>query len=312
VGIDGGDNYTNKPDVVWSDDHTRLWNVLCDLYAISHKTLGSTTPTLISPIDIAAWIFTNENAEHTDVFVDFCYKYGQSDNLKIENAFGNFASAAETYNAYIKYNDFSNHKMANAIAACKTPFNFVRVHTGDKFYIANLEMEVLFTHEDMLPNRISYYGDTSTVYRFTMHNTNATTYEKQGVATTAIWLGDLYEGGSNQMAAMFGEYLKSDMAQLSNHGGGYGATLALYNLIQPIAVFCPVNKTAFAERANAQGTGAYLAMNSISSVRYIFVQDDYNLTITLTSAGPNFNTFYDAYGKQAISFNTTTVIKITK
>jgi hypothetical protein len=96
-------------------------------------------------------------------------------------------------------------------------FKYVKVHAGQKFYLANLEIEVLTTYDDLNPYRIDAQNDTNTVLRFSMYTTNESG-QRVGEPVTSLWAGDSNKRQSRHMCAMYGSYLQSDMVQMAHHG----------------------------------------------------------------------------------------------
>jgi beta-lactamase superfamily II metal-dependent hydrolase len=102
----------------------------------------------------------------------------------------------------------------------------ITVRTGMEFYLCNAKVEILYTEEDHFPNQLNDFNDTSTVTRLTL------------AGQTFLFLGDASYVAQDNMIAMYGADLKSDIVQLSHHGWD-GNRLDLYKLVKPHAVFWP-------------------------------------------------------------------------
>ena len=300
VVIDGGGS-NRQPT-----DRLRLFRVLRDLYTQAHGT----EPTVAAPITIAAWYLTHQHYDHYANFVDFCGTYGSQ--VRVERVFANFPSDSECYNSYDP-----NQTVRNGLPALSRKvlggMKYYKLHSGQKLYLRNLELEVLYTHEDIYPNTIDMFNETFTVIRFTVHNTDGKG-NRQGKSTSMLWLGDLHTKGSQCLRAMYGSYLKSDMAQMAHHGYE-GCELRLYQLAAPTLLFWPAGfDTAFWWEIDdyfCDNDGNYeefqeinyRVVRDISSIKYILVADRYNTTITLTKNGPDYNHLYDAGGSGSPSFS---------
>jgi beta-lactamase superfamily II metal-dependent hydrolase len=81
-----------------------------------------------------------------------------------------------------------------------------KLHTGQHFFIRNLEFEVLGTHEDLHPLPITRFNDSSTILLMTV----------DGCKT--LFLGDSNVAESTILVARYGSYMKSDIVQVAHHG----------------------------------------------------------------------------------------------
>ena len=169
---------------------------------------------------------------------------------------------------------------------------YYKVRTGWKFYIRNVEFEVLFTHEDLCPERINFFNESSTAIRMTIYNTDGQG-NRQGTPTTALWLGDLYVKGSQFLRATYGDYLQSDMCQVAHHGYN-GCEWELYQLVQPKCLWWPAAysevtgwQTSETGNTNGRDVDRHLYYD-LTSAQYIIVCDLQNVTVTVTKDGPQY------------------------
>ncbi len=286
--IDGGASISSK-------DRDRMWSVLSDLY---QKCFGA-LPDGEHPIRIAAWYMTHGHADHFENFFAFCEKYGKS--VILETLIANFPSNEEGYNSYDP-----NYKVRDSLVLLssylKEGVTYYKVHAGQKFFVRNIELEVLYTHEEMYPQTIELFNDTSTVIRMGIYSTDGKGIPADAKPVeTAIWLGDLHLRGSKNLRAMFGDLLKSDMVQLAHHGLN-GCEWELYQLIAPACVWWPTNGPNMYWQGNYAGYDHYcfytdyMVFNHLESVEYIISNDGFNTTVTVTSDGA----VYDLTGPYAI------------
>ena len=280
VVLDGGH------DQEGSGDYIRLYRVLCDLYYLAH---GHNPDQTENRIRLAAWYLSHAHADHAYNFTRFAENYGS--RIDAERLIANFASDSETYNSYDP-NPTTRDRVSTICGYFKTRMVYYKVHTGWKFYLRNVECEVLYTHEDLVPERIDLFNETSTVIRMTIYNTDGNG-NRQGTPTTAIWLGDLHLKGSEFLRATYGNYLKSDMCQVAHHGYR-GCETAFYQLVAPTCLWWP---GSFDEVTGYMTNGAsnlyyrktdYYLRYELTSVRYIIVNDLQNVTVTITKDGPQF------------------------
>ena len=234
----GGLNEDHRePDILW-----RLLN-------IRYQQIFGELPTPERPIHVAAWIITHSHWDHYGAFREFIDKYGKSELFQMDYMIGNFPSRSSVFG--IVNQDILNMGtpavMQRLHDGMRKDFTFLKVHAGQKFYFANLEMQVLMTYDNISPARIYNQNDTSTVTRFSLQATNEKG-EKVGAPYVMLWLGDANNNESRFLCAMYGEYLKSDSTSVAHHGN-IGCESDLYNTVKAATVWWP---------HNARGARGYL------------------------------------------------------
>ena len=283
--IDGG----NKRDA----DVTRIWNILVDLYKQGHSDM---MPTPKNPIRVVAWYNTHGHGDHIGSTLQFINKYCKNYTqypVTIDYLIANYPSDEGYYNCYRDKNSNSsirdNMKEYSAMiqdAPGETAgMQFIRVRTGQKFYIANVEFEVMFTPEDFYPARTNTYNDTCTVIRTLMHHTKDGAIT-EGSSTSVMWLGDAYPTSASYMRAMYGSYLKSDVVQMSHHGTG--ADWNIYGLIAAKCAIIPAKRVSYLSALGKTSSLMYKITFSSKTVEYIIVADLCNYTLVLTQTGFNY------------------------
>ena len=98
-----------------------------------------------------------------------------------------------------------------------------------RFYLGNAAFEILHTPNDLYPQTPHFFNDTSIVWRMLMNG------------ESSMWLGDIADRGSDVLCAKYGDYLKSDVVQVSHHGY-VGGTVELYEKIAGRIALWPVNQ----------------------------------------------------------------------
>ncbi len=214
---------------------TDLWNLLSKT---NERITGAPTSAQ-NPVRIAAWLLTHSHSDHSTAFLSVLSSHAAE--IRMDYILGNFPAPTAAYtNANTDVMDMGRQeKFERYTALVPDGFKFVKVHAGQKFYLANLEIEVLTTFEDLNPARIQTGNDTNTVTRFTMYNTNEQK-ERVGDPVTSVWLGDANALQSRHLCAMFGDYLESDMVQLAHHGNT-GCEKDLYTLVNAKVLWFPVD-----------------------------------------------------------------------
>ena len=293
-----------------------LWNLL---KATNERITGLPTSTE-NPVRIAAWVLTHSHTDHYHNFLTVLTAHAAE--IRMDYILGNFPSSTSVYRA--RNQDAMDmgkmglfERYTNLVPG---GFKFVKVHAGQKFWLANVEIEILTTYEDLNPARIYTANDTNTVTRFTLHNTNEAG-ERVGEPTTIVWLGDANALQSRHMCAMFGSYLESDMVQLAHHGNT-GCEKDLYTLINAKVLWFPVDYwrvELFALNVDAR----YAALCDINlhaitlpRMQYVFVSGnqnkadgsnpgDYNLCLPFSAETgmPDYDGIYEGLTGEPLTYD---------
>ena len=175
------------------------------LWEITGKQSGDT-------VRIAGWYVTHAHTDHyrgMERFFKECNQYLQLDrvffgltSLNTDNEVISDGSGAAGYRKIIE--------IINTYCADDDP-QFLRLHTGQVFSLADVTFEILHTHEDAVDSTtgetlIKNYNDVSPFVRITIDG------------QTFLILGDAYKVGmSKAMANWSSDYLRSDGIQLAHH-----------------------------------------------------------------------------------------------
>lgn len=289
-----------------SNDEVRLYNVLKDL----HTKVHGKAPDKDNPIRISAWLISHEHSDHFGVFNLFCNKYGPQSDVLIERLLYNFSSDEENYNT-----GNPETKIRNNLATLQSNadnFDAIKVHAGEKYYIANTEIHILYTHEEIYPQRLEFFNNSSTVFRLSLGITDAeknTVVSKSNIARTEtlILLGDLERVGSMWLRSMYSTEIESTMVQVAHHGYN-GCEEKLYKNINPVVLWWPTPNGTFIDQTKKDGSDWIRAANygvahEIPNVRMIIVHGDFNTTLTLTKNGPDYENLYDALEHDVVQVN---------
>ncbi len=109
-----------------------------------------------------------------------------------------------------------------------------KVQAGQRFYIRNLCFDVLCTHEDVYPQKLDDFNDTSVVV----------SVEVDGCRI--LIPGDASAKESAVLEARYGETLKSDIVQIAHHGHS-GLSENAYRLINADLCVFPITEIKFWE-----------------------------------------------------------------
>lgn len=282
--IDGGNNDDTQS---YGTERENLWNALVTLY---RKAYGR-DPSTASPIRIAAWYNTHAHGDHTKTFISFLQDYASL--VKLDYILANLPGEKEVYPTKGDRGGLDDNKLDQILNTFGVGFKYVKLHTGQVLYLANIKIEVLMTHEDLNPTPINQYNDTNTVLRFFIGNKDSDT------VTTVLWPGDsgLYQ--SRFLCAMYGSYLQSEIVQVAHHGN-IGCDIAFYETVKARALLWPNRQATYdnyVKHSNRTRQWPYNVdyhlTHNIEELQYILVSTLYDFTIPFTKDGPDYKNIYD-------------------
>ena len=155
---------------------------------------------------IRAWVMTHSHNDHYPAFQMFAKRSKRNPQFTVEHVIVS-PLKNETYTLneeelYLSDADFQSD--VASLSGAKVVF----AHTGMQFTFCNLKMEILYAPE-------SHYKTTTEIWNF--NNTSVVTrlYDKD---YSMLFTGDVGIQGSTIMETLYGDYLKSDICQISHHG----------------------------------------------------------------------------------------------
>ena len=196
-------------------------------------------------ITIAAWFITHTHTDHTGMLVG---NFAKFKDMKIEKFLVNFISQDE-HNRSMNSTQYGSAWTASSGNGWKQMQNIANalgtklqtVHVGQTFYLANVKMDILYTLESYAPKVCNTFNTSSITAKFTFDT-----------GDTCLITGDTTGFGLDIVNKMFGDYIKSDIVQISHHGantGGYDrGTMSFYTTAAPKTLLWPVGPAAYAER----------------------------------------------------------------
>ena len=185
-------------------------------------------------IVIAAWYLTHAHSDHTPAFNDFITRH--STDVTIRQVVYNFTSM-EQY--ALKEAGATAENVRTTLAILENKSDIVKTHTGQVFHYPGATVEMLFTFDDYRPKDLPYVNATSLIFRVTLGG------------QTIMILGDASEHITPMACKMYGNYLKSDIVQVSHHGYD-GATPELYNRIAAHTALWPSGETVFTKQSSRE------------------------------------------------------------
>ena len=182
---------------------------------------------------IRAWVLTHSHQDHVEAFMTFAERARAEERFIVEHIIVSPLNPDEyTLNEKDDVNYLSGdfYQDAEAFTGAKVIF----AHTGMTFAFGNLRMEVLYAPESHFKqtNQILYFNNTSLVTRLYDNN------------YSALFLGDVGHTGTDLMVEYYGDYLQSDMCQVSHHGLK-DVPLSFYEVVQAPLLFFPCNQDLY-------------------------------------------------------------------
>ena len=177
---------------------------------------------------VSLWLLTHPHEDHVEMFA-YNAKYFKA-HIELKMLGYNFpiepCTEVDATGRY--WNEYYHHAIEAQRAAHFPDAITWTGHTGQKLYLADAEIEVLYTHEDYYPGAIYSANDCNTNYRISV----------DGVSMMV--LGDS-DRGNELMTTMYGNTLRAEMVQAAHHGTNGPAQM--YITMDPKVVFWPHNET---------------------------------------------------------------------
>ena len=202
------------------EDAQRLYEIL-----LSRTPAGTRT-------QIAMWLFTHPHFDHIELATEFILQ--NAVNIDIKAFAYQFPDCKQMSTIEVNQEvDKLIKDLEISIYEGYPEANIYTLHTGQTYYFKGLEIEILFTGEDFYPLQATSYNDTSAAWRMRFDS-----------GKKVLFLGDCMCKSCQQLALTYGEYLKSDILQVTHHGL-LGGDKELYQLIDPTVCFWATSEERF-------------------------------------------------------------------
>ena len=190
-------------------------------------------------IHIAGWFITHGHDDHVAQFANYLDFYMQ--DTVIDKIYMNLIP--------LNHRDSDNWMFANKMYDANTrraiaehpEIELVRLHTGMTFYIDNLRLDALCSHEDVFPADNANYNDSSIVLMVTAEGSKV------------LIPGDAGHEESYVLEERYPEYLKADIVQQAHHCH-FGTTERFYELVGAKCVLFPATQIKFDETWDIHST----------------------------------------------------------
>lgn len=215
-------------------------------------------------IVITAWYMSHTHGDHQQSLLSFLRE--KYKNVKLESVLYNYTTS-EQYNSITTGADGANSakNFASNLSTYlgSTDTKIIKPHSGQIYSYGSTTVEILYTVEDVLPQKLDYLNTSSLVIRV-----NVGEHSMLALADTTHVSGDILKN-------MYGTYLESDMVQLAHHGT-YPGYASLYNTIKAPVLIWPSNmKNVKAQITN----GAVVA--ALNQATDVYVANSGNITLPI-------------------------------
>ena len=146
---------------------------------------------------IAAWLITHPHTDHVDAFYDFTQKYNTMVDLEMV--------ICNLPNSEMDRVEQSN-KVYNGTTIQYPNARFVVAHIGQRFAFAGLDLDILFTYENLY--------DASHIES---SNLSSMVFSMEMPGGRMIITGDMYTQGCKIINAIYAEDLQCDVVQFCHH-----------------------------------------------------------------------------------------------
>lgn len=266
--------------------NARIWDQLC----ARHREIYGSEPTAANPIHVAAWYITHAHADHYASANWLISSHLADPKFKMDYLIGNYPSSSSIYSS-LNDDIMGMNGTVTTLKSSTTDTRFIKAHTGQKFYFANLEMQIMMTYDDLNPQRQHNQNDTSTTIRFTLTSQDAPSAKP----ITMMWLGDANKQESRWMCGMYGSYLKCDTVQIAHHGN-IGCETDLYQYINAEVVFFAHNLNGFNSYMHGSSKPALVDQYAVygnPNTKYVFIADRGYTTLKIKNGVFDFDHIYD-------------------
>ncbi len=186
---------------------------------------------------VAGWYLSHAHEDHIAKFLDVI-EYHKNE-IDIETVYYNFPDAY--HRDYLYWGEVNLNMTLRFERVMKENPDIKKVilHTGQRFFVRNLEFVTLCTHEDVYPTVFSDFNNTSTALMMFAEGSKV------------LIPGDCSAESDKVLVGRYGDYLKCDVVQMSHHGHS-GTSPEFYRLADAECVLFPITEIKFYEELPRQ------------------------------------------------------------
>lgn len=181
---------------------------------------------------VEGWFISHGHEDHTGKAMDILEFF--PDRLDIKAFYYNFPSFDHRDSHFWGKAHENFNRRFEQLMDSRPDIKKIRLHTGQRFFAGNLQFEVLCTHEDVFPNSCRDFNNTSTALLMTAEGSKV------------IFPGDCSAESDKVLVRRYGDYIKSDVVQISHHGHS-GTSPQFYRNVNAECALFPVTVIKYDE-----------------------------------------------------------------
>ena len=219
-------------------------------------------------IKIAAWYITHSHVDHCGGMIEFVKKYASDSSISIQCVMFNPCDSAEQME---HCNSSNRNELYKVLKSYYPDVPIYKPLTGQIFTFGKTTIEILYTMSDFIPNTIAYEpdgkgGDYNVMTTVSIIDIDSTA----DLGDRFFVMGDTTTVACNEMSKRYGDAMKCDFVQVSHHGYSplptglncrrHGATIEIYDLIDPDIALWPAAAAAIAERSELEINAHFISI----------------------------------------------------
>lgn len=225
------------------------------------------------PVRVAGWFFSHGHSDHIVKFIDIL-RYNK--DIVIEGIYCNIAPTD-----HFSANTWDESEIRHAeefleVTRSRSDIPMYTLHSGQRFFIGDSEFCVLCTHEDVWPDSLENYNDSSTVI---MMYTNG---------NSVCFPGDAGGEESRILETRFNGFLKCDIMQMAHHGH-FGLSTEFYRRADAAVVLFPTTKIKYDEEFPHYEANRF----AVANAKHTFISSDGTVEFTFPLEGSTIRQFPD-------------------
>lgn len=212
---------------------------------------------------VEGWFFSHGHDDHIAKFLDILEH--RADQVEIRAVYYNFP--APDHRDHLAWCLSSSHVAARfeRVLDAHPEIRRVRLHTGQRFFVGDLQLTVLCTHEDVFPAPLTNYNDSSTALLL------------EAAGSRVLFPGDCAGESDRVLCGRYSaETLRCDVLQVSHHGH-FGLSPAFYRMAAAPCCLFPVTRIKFEEELPQQAANR----TALALCREFYIASDGTVGIPL-------------------------------
>lgn len=181
---------------------------------------------------VAGWFFSHAHSDHVAKFLDIV-EYHRNE-IEIQKVFYNFPTLAHRDSGHWEVSENSFLTKFERILSENPDIEHINIHSGQRFFVRNLEFVVLCTHEDIYPNSLANFNNSSSSLMMSVDGSKV------------LFPGDSSDESDKVLVPRWGDYLKCDVVQVSHHGHS-GTSARFYELAAAECALFPITVIKYDE-----------------------------------------------------------------